>query len=92
MAQPLSDTEWHVLYVLDCVTFSDGEKCVNFAQLEAITGLSRKEVRDACRRLAYYGYAKFYRALVNPDTLKFSGSGYCVTKLGKDRLPSFRNY
>ena len=52
-----------------------------FKSLSRLTGLSRDEVRTACRSLRAKGLARHERGLVTED-LEFVGSGYTATPAG----------
>ena len=68
-----------------CLNFLAGEYwgglCYSFVTIEDDTGLSRSEVRRACRSLRRKGLAKFVRGLMNDDG-EVAGSGYCATRVG----------
>lgn len=53
----------------------------NFDTIARDSGLSRVEVRNACRSLKVRGLATFGRPLFDEDG-KFSGSGYAATDAG----------
>lgn len=75
----LSDNE---AKVLERLSEGGGEWFWPFAPIEADTGLSRDEVRSACRSLREKGLATFSNTLWNEDEHKPAGSGYRITPEG----------
>ena len=55
--------------------------CLNFAGLMRRTGLDRKTVRKACRKLARKGLAEFQKGLWT-DCGEPAGAGYGATRAG----------
>jgi hypothetical protein len=73
----LSETEVQVLLALP----EDTDCCCGFAPLIEDTGLTRPEVRSACRSLAQKGLARFASGLWTED-YEPAGSGYGLTYEG----------
>lgn len=71
------DDEFRVLTFLA----ADDEMAFGFDTIGSDTGLSRKQVRAACRALAARGLARYYRGLMTEDG-EAAGSGYGVTIAG----------
>lgn len=71
---------------LHAVDTGDGQRCVGFTPLMRETGLSREQVQQACRSLRSRGYAEFWRGLMDPEDGEFKGSGYGMTKAGREAL------
>jgi len=78
----MNEPEKQCLTALEDLTISDGEYCIPFQPIMDATGLDRKAVRTAVRKLAADGLAKFYRALVDEEG-NFAGAGYCITQQGR---------
>lgn len=83
----LTERERPVLILLDEYTRPDGEYCVSFRTLsgEPPEAEWTKEVRRVVRQLARKGLAEFYRGLFTDDGM-LCGSGYCITKSGRQAL------
>ena len=56
-----------------------------FAPISDATDLGRREVRRLVRALKRKGYADFSHGLMTEDG-EFAGSGYAITKAGRDFL------
>ena len=54
---------------------------LSFAPIVQDTGLDRKRVRRACRKLKRKGLAEYGKGLSTADG-QFYGAGYCVTEAG----------
>lgn len=74
-----------VLQALDETTLS-GEYCVFFKHVATHAQMDVKEVRRVIRHLARKGYASYERGLMNEYTGMLCGSGYCITKAGREAL------
>ena len=79
---------WRCLEALEAVSRPDGEACVPFAPLMDHLGWDRPTVRRRVRHLARRGYAEFFRGLVSHDDGTPAGSGYCITRAGRQALES----
>lgn len=76
----LNDNECKVLAIL-ADEYSDEGRCYYFRSIAALSKLTIKEVRRACRSLAKKGFAKYERGLFNDDG-EVAGSGYGATEAG----------
>lgn len=84
----LTKEELAVLMHLRDETERDGELCAGFDYLTACDtymDVTRDQVAKACRKLREYGFAEFYRGLMNEDG-EVSGSGYCISYDGEKYL------
>lgn len=79
----LNENERKVLTVLVGVYNDSLSYCLPFTPIEMDAGLSRREVRRACRSLKRKGLAKFCKGLWTEDG-EPAGSGYCATKTGAE--------
>lgn len=68
--------------VLEKLSYGAGEWFWPFGPIEADTGLSRDDVRSACRALRAKGLAEFMRGLWSEDG-EPAGSGYGITEEGQ---------
>lgn len=77
---PMGNTEVQVFEYLAEAYLHDGN-CYPFNALALNLGLTRRQVKRACRRLARRGLAECVNGLFNDDG-ETAGSGYCCTPAG----------
>ena len=80
----MNDNDKKCLVALDEISTPD-EVCCAFSPVIEKTGLNRREVRLAVRRLARKGLAEYHKGLWSEDG-EPAGAGYCITFEGQDKL------
>ncbi len=79
MSQRLSENEEAVL-----IELRDSEEyCVNYAYLDGVKGMHRKELEPVIKHLKELGYITFWRGLMDDDGVP-AGSGWCRSRAGND--------
>ena len=81
----MNEDQSNCLNALEGLTLPNGEFCTPFKPIQDLTLLDRSHVRRAVRALARKGFAEYFKGLTTEDG-DFVGAGYCITKLGIERL------
>lgn len=79
MSERLTKQEEAVLIELS----STEEHCVNYAYLDGVEGMHRKELMPIIKHLKELGYIEFWRGLMTEEG-EVAGSGWCRSRAGND--------